>query len=175
MYDLDEQNSKFSDLLPKVVIFICLCLATIAISYYLNQRWSRIRDIRRQSDAQAVLKAIDYYKQQKGAYPSNPQVIVAEGELPWDDSSKHNQRKFLQDLIDSEIMPAPPFDPINDNQYHYHYLRVSPGQYGCVRETAIFQITKFELEKKSTAGGAKCSEIDFTKGSPDGYTWMMTE
>ena len=150
-----------------IVIPVCLLIASMV---YLNNRWGRIRDIRRQADALAVIKALQFYYQQYGVFP----VSDDDDGGGWDKSNDQQKRLFLDTLISGGLLSLTPFDPKNDDSYYYQYQRFPSGAYGCARSFAVFQISRFEMQHKNIGSGW-CEEINFTQLAPGGFTWMEFE
>jgi len=137
--------------------------------FYLNSRWEKIRDIRRQADAGPIVKALDFYNIQFGFYPDNTDD---DGE-GWDKSNDLVDRKFLEPLSKVGLLPALAFDPTNNADYYYRYQKFASGDFGCPRPYAVFQISKFE--EVQNLGRGECPEINWTKLAPNGYTWFSLE
>ena len=55
----------------RIILVVLICGALIFAIFYLNSHWGDIRDIRRQADAQSIIKALDFYNIQIGYYPKN--------------------------------------------------------------------------------------------------------
>ena len=47
--------------ISKIFIVVVMIAAMIFGGRYMSKRWGKIRDIRRQSDAQSIVKALDFY------------------------------------------------------------------------------------------------------------------
>lgn len=137
--------------------------------FYLNSRWEKIRDIRRQADAGSIVKALDYYNVQFGSYPENTDD---DGD-GWDKSNDGADRKFLEPLNKVGLLPALAFDPKNDESHYYRYQKFNAGEFGCTRPYAVFQVANFEEVKD--LGRGECPEINWTIFAPNGYTWFSLE
>lgn len=148
-------------------VFIIGLLVTSII--YLNSRWARIRDIRRISDAQAVIKALDFYNVQVGEYPKNS----ADDGDGWDKTNDPN-RNFLQPLSELGLISNLIFDPKNDENYYYRYQKFAAGKFGCQKPFAVFQVASFETDNENIGNGS-CPQINWTTLAPYGFTWFSLE
>ncbi len=151
-----------------LLVFFVVALSLAAI-FYLNQRWEKIRDIRRRVDAQSIIKALDYYNVQIGAYPENSDD---DGD-GWDKSNDEQDRKFLEPLNKVGLLTVLAFDPTNDDSHYYRYQKFNAGDFGCSRPYVVFQVASFEEVKE--LGRGECPEINWTKLAPNGYTWFSLE
>lgn len=156
-------------ILFRLSVVLIVVVSLLSAIFYLNSRWEKIRDIRRQADASSIIKALDYYNVQFGAYPENSDN---DGD-GWDNSNDAADRKFLEPLNKVGLLPALAFDPKNDDVYHYRYQKFSSGDFGCERPYAVFQITKFE--EVQNLGRGECPQVNWTKLAPNGYTWFSLE
>jgi hypothetical protein len=161
------EKEQFNAILGRfllVFIFVGLLICSII---YLNSRWSRIRDIRRQADAQAIIKALKFYDIQYNNFPVNNDDDGEGG----DKSNNQEERSFLEPLILKGLFVTPPFDPKNNEEYYYRYQKFPAGAFGCMRPFAVFQITQFET-KNMDVGEGECQNINFTQLAPNGFTWQ---
>ena len=153
----------------KLLLVLFMGVLLLLSIFYLNGRWEKIRDIRRQADAGAIVKALDFYNLQFGNYPENSDD---DGE-GWDKSNDAADRKFLESLGKVGLLSALAFDPKNDDFYYYRYQRFDQGDFGCSRPYAVFQVTQFEEVKY--LGRGECPEVNWTTLAPNGYTWLSLE
>jgi hypothetical protein len=158
--------------LSKIFIIIVVIFGVIFGAGYMSKRWGKVRDIRRQGDAQSIVKALDFYYSQYGHYP---EVVDDDGD-GWDKSndSVEDGIGFLAELVSSEYLTTVPFDPLNDDVYYYRYKKFKDGEYGCDEDFFVFQIARFETSEHSLGHGS-CPNIDWTKIAPFGYTVMTLE
>ncbi len=163
-------EEHYKSVLPKLFMVAMMVGLMLFFIFYLNQRWERIRDIRRQGDLQSITKALEFYNQQYNQYPDN---FDDDGE-GWDKSNDLENRSFVEPLIKAGLLTITPFDPKNDDEYYYRYQKFASGDYGCVRPSAIFQITQFETNIKNRGRGL-CPQFDWRELTPEGYTWQGIE
>jgi len=161
-----------TQLISKGLIIIFMIGAIIFSVAYMGQRWSKIRDIRRQGDAQAIIKALDYYYSQYGVYPD----ITDDDGDGWDRSNdtKEGGANFLEPLVVAGYLTAIPFDPRNDQLYYYQYKKFEAGEYACEKPFYVFQVVRFETDEIKHGYGS-CPNLDWTKIAPQGFTAMALE
>ncbi|MFW0862458.1 MAG: hypothetical protein ACKKL6_02625 [Candidatus Komeilibacteria bacterium] len=164
------ENLGNSQTISKILMVVVMIAAIIFGASYMNNRWGRVRDIRRQGDAQAIVKALDFYYSQYGHYP---EVKDDDGD-GWDKSNDKGGADFLNQLVSSGYLTAVPFDPLNDDTYYYRYKKFLKGEYGCDDDFYVFQIARFETSENSLGHGS-CPNLDWTKIAPLGYTVMTLE
>ena len=153
------------------VLFLILIIAFLFLSVmYLNKRWGKIRDIRRQADAKSVIRALDFYNIQFGSYP---ETLDDDGD-GWDKSNDTENRSFLEPIIKVGLLPTLVFDPTNDEEHYYRYQKFVAGDFGCRRPFAVFQVTGFESEL-NVKGNGECPDLDWTSLVPNGFTWFSFE
>lgn len=150
-----------------VIFSVGLLLLSI---FYLNTRWEKIRDIRRQADAKTIIKALQYYY---NFYNEFPPSSDDDGE-GWDKSNDLADRDFLKPLVDKGILAFQPFDPKNNQQYYYRYQKFPSGSFGCPRPFTVFQVIKFETSGLQPGVG-NCQNINFIELAPQGFTWQDFE
>jgi len=121
------------------------------------------------ADASSIVKALDYYNLQFGAYPDN----TDDDGQGWDKTNDPTDRKFLEPLMKVGLLPNLVFDPKNDSNYYYRYQKFAAGDYGCDRPYVIFQVTSFE--EKEPTGSGRCPQINWTTLAPKGYTWQSRD
>jgi len=160
----------FRLVLGKILLVILFCGLLIASIIYLNQRWAKIRDIRRQADAQSIIKALDFYNIQFGFYPDH---LDDDGD-GWDKSNDEENRTFLEPLIKIGLLPNLVFDPKNDASHYYRYQNFKSGEFDCRGNFAVFQITSFETVGHETGNG-RCPDLNWVSLAPDGFTWLGQE
>lgn len=159
--------------LPKIIKLAAIVLIMGLLSssmFYLNSRWGRIRDMRRLSDAQQIIKGLQYYYTQFEELPESKPADSS----GWDKSNNLVKRVFMEPLITAGILQDNPFDPKNDNEYYYRYRKFPEGAYGCARAFSVFQVMKYETAGLELGRGV-CQKVDFTRLAPDGYTWQEFE
>lgn len=152
--------------LGRILLVIVICVSLVFAIIYLNSRWARIRDVRRQADAQSIIKALDFYNAQVGYYPQ-----TAEDDGDGWDKTNDSQRSFLRPLSEFGLISSLIFDPKNDNDYYYRYQKFPAGTYGCSDDFAVFQITSFEA-KPEDLGNGSCPYLNWTSTAPNGFTWF---
>lgn len=152
-----------------ILVSIILCV-TVIIGIYMNDRWKKMRNIRRNADLQQVIKAIDMYTlENNGNLPAN------ETNYEWDSSfDPANSNQTLFKTLREKKLLSTVFDPVNNKDYQYRYHKFQKGEYGCDRAFAIFQVTSFE-GSSANIGSGSCPERDFTKEAPNGYTIQWFE
>jgi len=165
---LDKE--QLDKVLGKVLLLVFIVCLMIISMLYLNNRWSEIRDIRRQADTKAILKALELYNNQNNHYPES----LADDGDGWEKSNDFEDKNFLSELIKADLLAISPFDPKNDIQYYYRYQRFPSGSFGCQKPFAVFQVMEHET-KGYDVGRGKCEEMDFTQLAPNGYTWLEFE
>jgi hypothetical protein len=167
-----ESSVSAGQILSKVLIVGFMVVAVVFGSFYMNKRWSKIRDIRRQGDAQAIIKALSYYYSQYGFYPD----AGDNDENGWDYSNDTEQggANFMSSLVSAGYLAAVPFDPKNDDIYYYRYKKFESDEYDCAKPFYVFQVARFETDN-SKIGYGSCPNIDWTKIAPNGYTVMELE
>jgi len=152
--------------LGRIILVIIVCISLVFCIFYMNARWARIRDIRRQADAHSIVKALDVYNIQVGYYP---QVTENDGD-GWD-KTNDPARSFLKPLSDFGLINSLIFDPKNDNKYYYRYQKFPAGTYGCSDSFAVFQIASFEAAAEDIGRGS-CPYLNWTSAAPKGFTWF---
>ncbi|HNV97271.1 MAG TPA: hypothetical protein PKL13_03055 [bacterium] len=163
-----EKDTK-SLFLIFVLVFMILC-ATVMVGIYMNNRWKRMRDIRRRGDLQQIIKVIDMY-----ALENNGNLPENETNYEWDSSfdPKSSNQILFKTLKEKKLLSTV-FDPVNNKDYQYRYHKFQKGEYGCDRSFAIFQVTSFE-DSSENIGSGSCPERDFTKEAPNGFTIQWFE
>lgn len=159
--------------LPKIIKLaaIVLIMGLLGSSmFYLNSRWSWIRDMRRLADAKQIIKGLQYYYYQ---FEELPESKPADN-TGWDNSNNLVKLEFLEPLLTAGILQEHPFDPKNDDEFYYRYKKFPAGTYGCARAFSIFQVMRYETDGLALGQGV-CQKVDFTKLAPDGYTWQEFE
>ena len=164
--DKEELDKVLGKIL--LVVFI-VCLLIISMIYFTN-RWSEIRDIRRQADTKSILKALELYNNQYGKYPES-QADDGDG---WEKSNDFENMDFFKPLVEADLLAISPFDPKNDSQYYYRYQRFPSGSFGCQKAFAVFQVMEHETTGYDIGRGW-CEDIDFVQLAPNGFTWMEFE
>jgi len=136
--------------LGKLLLVLIMVSLLVGSIIYLNSRWAKIRDIRRQADAQSITKALNFYQAQFGNYPDS-----------------------LDDDGDAKVglLPSLVFDPQNDEEHYYRYQKFEPGDFGCQKPYAVFQVASFETKDKNSGSGS-CPDIDWVHYAPLGFTWF---
>ncbi|OIO46509.1 MAG: hypothetical protein AUJ28_02410 [Parcubacteria group bacterium CG1_02_37_51] len=167
-----ENSIGTGQVFSKILIVGFMIMAVIFGAIYMNKRWSKIRDIRRQGDAQAIVKALNYYYSQYGYYPD----ATDDDEGGWDYSNDTEQggANFMDTLVKAGYLVAVPFDPKNDDIYYYRYKKFASDEYDCAKPFYVFQVARFETEDLQIGYGS-CPNIDWTKIAPNGYTAMEIE
>ncbi|PIT90611.1 MAG: hypothetical protein COU22_01185 [Candidatus Komeilibacteria bacterium CG10_big_fil_rev_8_21_14_0_10_41_13] len=164
----DELSPK--SLIIRILFLILIVFFLVLSVLYVNKRWEKIRDIRRQADAKSIVKALDFYNIQFGEFPEN---VDDDGD-GWDKTNDQEKRTFLNPLVDIGLLPSLVFDPKNDEDYYYRYQKFAAGEFGCKRSFAVFQVSKFESEPKNVGQG-ECPDLNWIQLAPQGYTWFSYE
>ena len=145
-----KSRSGFTIVELLIVIVVIAILATITIVAF-NGVQARSKDTRRYSDMQAIMKALELYKADKGQYP-DVAYSGAGGLSGWEVSSKETTGEFLAPLKAYGLSGGVPVDPINDatdadfttaranNHYAYVYYRYPAGGYGCDAARGAFYV-----------------------------------
>lgn len=165
---MNENKKDLNSLLSLVFLIIILLCAVVIIGVYTNNRWRRMRDIRRRSDIAQVKKALEYSKFEFNELPDN------QSKDDWDlsyDSILNKSQALFKDLQSKGVV-SNMFDPKNNEQYYYRYHKFENGEYGCWGTYAIFQIMNFEGEIQDRGEGS-CPERDFKSEAPNGYTLQV--
>ncbi|MCX6786081.1 MAG: hypothetical protein NTZ18_04525 [Candidatus Komeilibacteria bacterium] len=165
---MDSEQFKF--IAGKLMIVVFITALLIGSIIYLNQRWERIRDIRRMADTQSVIKALEFYNVQLGHYPDK---LPNDGD-GWNKSNTKVEGRFLEPLVKIGLLPALVFDPLNNATYYYRYQRFASGSFGCSRNFAVFQVTDFEANNDNHGQG-RCPGLDFSTLAPNGFTWFALD
>lgn len=165
---MEKEKSVKSALMIFFLTIILFCVVII-VGTYMNNRWKKMRDIRRSADVQQVIKVMEVYQSNYNKLPDN------ETRDDWDKSydPKTSNQTLFKTLRDANLI-SPIFDPVNNEQFLYKYHKFDAGEYGCDRAFAIFQIVSFE-EKVNNIGSGFCPDRDFTKEAPNGYTIQWFE
>ncbi len=157
--------------LVEVIFYVFLIFGAVMwLGLYMIDKWERIRDLQRQTDARYVRNVVDMYLLNYDFLPEN------ETGYDWDYSYniKTNQVSILFNNLREKKIISPIFDPMNNSKYHYKYHKFKAGEYGCDRAFAIFQVSSFE-GKIANHGSGSCPEKDFVKDAPNGYTIQWFE
>lgn len=160
-----------------IVIVVIAILASITIVAY-NGVQQRARDVRRVSDAQAIVQALEIYRLDNGQYP--PPLYSGSGYLDgWEASAKEDPGEFLSQLKPISFSGGTPVDPINNatdtnflparanGHYSYAYYRYPAGGGGCDASRGafyVFGILRTEVSGNAAAAGSpgfKCSGRDW--------------
>lgn len=163
-------QEQLKSLIWKVLQLTFVLLLVTSSIIYLNSRWEKIRDIKRQVDTQSIIKALDFYNIQFGQYPNN---LDDDGD-GWDKSNDKENRTFLEPLVKVGLFSSLIFDPKNDELHYYRYQRFAAGDFNCPRPFAVFQITAFET-KSDNIGNGSCPGFDWTELAPNGFTWFSLD
>ncbi|MBU0534756.1 prepilin-type N-terminal cleavage/methylation domain-containing protein [Patescibacteria group bacterium] len=107
---------------------IALILLALAIVYFNPaERIKRARDGKRLSDISKIDRAISEFMLDKKYYPDTQGVLRLSTALPEGSTSLNKSNKgWIFDNLSSYI-PMLPTDPLNDETYHYSYIRGSDG------------------------------------------------
>ncbi len=167
---MENAGNPLTKVLSKILIMAVVVFCLVFSIVYLNSRWSRIRDVRRNADAKSVIKALEYYNQTYGKYP---ETNNEDGE-GWDKSNDLADLSFLDPIVSLGLLSLRPFDPINDEARYYRYQKFARGDFGCTRPFIIFQVTEFETEVLDHGSG-ECPKFNFTELAPNGYTYQAFE
>lgn len=156
--------------IAKLLLVVIMVTLLVSSMIYLNKRWSRIRDIRRQADAKSIVKALQFYYNLFDEFPEN---LDNDGK-GWDRSNDLPDRSFLEPLVSFGLLNGEPFDPKNDENFYYRYQRFPRSSFGCPRPFSVFQVMLYETEGFEVGKGS-CEKVDFTEMAPEGYTWHEFE
>ena len=168
--DTQGTGNPLTRVLSKVLMVVVLIACLMFSIVYLNNRWRKIRDFRRNTDSQTIIKALEYYNQANGKYPATNDN---DGE-GWDKSNDITDSSFLDPMVNIGLLSIRPFDPVNDVQKYYRYQRFDRGEFGCSRPFVIFQVTDFETTQLDIGKG-ECPRFNFTELAPNGYTYQAFE
>lgn len=162
-------GKHINSVLSTVFLIIIVICSIIILGAYMNDRWKKIRDIRRRGDVQQVIKVVEFYKLRYNSLPDN------ETENDWDSSydPDNNNQTLFKTLREKKLL-SHIFDPKNNEEYHYRYHKFESGEYGCNRTFAIFQVTSFE-EDVYNHGKCECPERNFIDEAPNGFTYQWFE
>lgn len=156
--------------LGKLILTIMMVIFMLASIFYLYQKYSRIRDIKRLADANTIINALQVYYNLYGEYPQSSN----DDGRGWDNSNDLSGNNFLEPLVDSNLLVDGPYDPKNQGDYYYRYQKFPAGSFGCRRSFAIFQIMGFET-KDFDFGEGQCPKMNFITQAPAGFTWQDFE
>ncbi len=164
-----ETEKYTHSLLTAAFLIMIIFFTVIVMGSYMNDRWKKIRDVKRTSDAQQVIKAIEIYKSINDTLPENETLDS------WDRSYdlKTANAVLFKTLRDRNLI-SQVFDPTNNEQFYYRYHKFDKGEYGCSRAFAIFQVVSFETNALNIGSGL-CPKRDFTKEALNGYTVQWFE
>lgn len=123
-----------------IVIVVIAILAAITLVAY-NGAQGRARDSQRVADLKTIMKALEVYKINNGAYPTPAPTPNAGG---WEVSTTGTTAtNFLSALVSTNGVSVVPVDPTNTgnaanlnpgagvNEYEYFYYLYSAGTQGC--------------------------------------------
>ena len=112
-------------LIELVVVITILAILTGVLVPRVNLHMKSARDARRLADIKSLRNAIEQYYMDRGEYPRH-EANSAFGE--WDVS---HDGAFLRDLVEQGYLEEELLDPQNDPQFHYRYVVLPPGSWGC--------------------------------------------
>ncbi len=139
-----------------VVIAIIGILSLIGFTVFSNIT-QKARDARRKGDIDAMVFALQNYKQNHDVYPDS---IASTGRNGWG-ASDLNPTDYMG-VNPSELFGTGslPLDPLNNEEYHYEYQRFAPETYGC-RDAYFFVIGIKKFEATPPIHGFSCPGKDF--------------
>jgi hypothetical protein len=152
-------QSGFSLLDWLVTTLVVLALAGVATKDS-RMRSVEDRDATRLRDHRTLLQAILTHHELTGEWPSDEDGAAEDG---WSTCTKPG---FLQDLVDTGILPQVPADPIDDEAHCYRYRVYTSDPFGCGQTTPFFMLAVRRLETESARlaaiVNADCQGRDFS-------------
>jgi general secretion pathway protein G len=147
-----------------IVIVVVAVLATVSVGAFSGTQ-QRARDAQRVQDMQTLVKALELYKIQTGAYPPVHPTNQISG---WEVSSM-NPGQFLSALKTSGVLSSVPVDPVNNGTtVHgmlYRYALYSAGSNGCPSSRGAFYVLAVGDVETST------TKLDSSPGFSCGTPW----
>ena len=166
---ISNQEKNTNSLLSIIFIIIIVICGMIILGIYMDDRWRKMRDIKRQADIKTVIQAINLYHLNNNKLPDNST------NAQWDSSyDLENSNQTLFKVLRDANLLSPIFDPKNNKEYQYRYHKFEKGEYGCNRTFAIFQVIKFESEVGDHGRGS-CPDKNFVLEAPNGFTRQWFE
>jgi type II secretion system protein G len=141
-------NGGFTIVELLIVIVVIGILAAITIVAY-NGVQGRARDTQRISDLKSIVKALEIYKINTGAYPT---PISTPNASSWEVSTdgSNNATNFLSALVSSNGVNKIPVDPVNTGAtlnpsinsatFEYFYYVYPAGSNGCDAARGAFYV-----------------------------------
>ncbi len=133
---------------------------------------AKVRDQKRKADIHQIVSALDMYYDKYGYFPK----VEDRDWSDWDLSKEPlgEEEYFLSVLKKEGFIDNVPKDPINNDFYHYRYVRYSKGKYECKKNFYILQISNFENHGEGQGRGS-CPEMNFVAFADNGYTVQTFE
>lgn len=139
MAERRRRTSGFTLVELIVTVSILVVLAGLAVPAA-GSRLQRARDVRRLTDLQAVVQALDDYLADTGRLPDHDAETGSGG---WDTT---RDGTFLSTLVEQGYLREPVVDPLNDASYHYRYRHYPAGYQGFTSDFFVLGILNFETE-----------------------------
>jgi len=153
-----ENNRLATFRLQRVLSISLVLFAVILVLMSFDYLRAEVRDQKRKADIRQIVAALDLYYDEYEHFPE----VVDNDWGDWDTSFKsQKQGKYFLDVLVSEgLIDRVPKDPINNEFFHYRYLKFPAGQYGCKKSFYVLQLSNFENSGKDKGVG-ECPEMNF--------------
>ena len=169
---MQEKNRLANFRLQKIFSLILVLFLVILSILSFDYIRAKVRDQKRKIDLRQISLALDMYYD---IYQKYPEVIDKDfGE--WDTTYEpdRQEKSFLDILVKNNFINYLPYDPINNEFYHYRYAYYPAGKYGCEKPFYILQLSNFEQLGGSNGFGG-CPEMNFVNFAENGYTIQRFE
>lgn len=163
-----------------IVIIVIAILAAIVIVAY-NGIVGKARDAQRVADMKTIMKALEIYRTNTGAYPNaNPTVNASGWEVSTNGTSATN---FLSILTASGTLSKIPVDPVNTgnpaalgpgsgaNEYEYFYYKYTAGTSSCDATRGDYYVLGVTRMDTVPSGGTESTSPGWACGTRD---WKTT-
>lgn len=168
-----------------VIVVIAILAAIVVVAY--NGIQARANDSRRVQDLKSIVKALEAYKVNTGAYPAANSTVDTGGTINasgWEVSTNGTAATdFLSVLRTSGTVSKIPVDPKNlpvgtnltptraSNSFEYFYYRYSAGSEGCVAARGDFYVLGATRMDSVASGATHPASPGF---SCTGRDWVTT-
>lgn len=148
---MKKSMSGFTLVELATVIAVIAVLAVITITAYGGIQ-QRNRDTKRLTDMNNIIKAIDVYQGEVGAYPATSSSPSANGctgngySYSW-----ATDGTWLSPLVSGNYINSAPVPPQSDCNYWYSYLNPAPTDYNCPSRTKPYYVLRIKTEGAITA------------------------
>ncbi|MFH1610660.1 MAG: hypothetical protein ABIA91_02105 [Patescibacteria group bacterium] len=164
---LAENNRLATFRLQKVLTISLVLFVMILVLVSFDYVKAKVRDQKRKADIHQIMSALNLYHDMHGYFPK----VKDRDWSDWDLSKEPlGEEEYFLDVLNKEgFIDYVPKDPINDDYYHYRYVRYPAGKYECKKSFYILQISNFENYGEAQGTGS-CPEMNFVDFAENGYT-----